>query len=151
MKEVFSTKRPVCIPEEFRRLSGPLFCSGSGTDRGFTLLEVMLALGLLAFGVLGLARLQSYVIHYNLEARRMTEAGALAQRKMEELMALDYAHPALQPRSVGDAVELEGPFRVGWAVEEDAPEPEAKTLEVAVAWTDGSQEKWARLYCIKAR
>jgi prepilin-type N-terminal cleavage/methylation domain-containing protein len=52
---------------------------------GFTLLEVLIAIGILSIGLLGMATLTGSIIGYNRMAREITEATTLAQAKMEEL------------------------------------------------------------------
>lgn len=55
------------------------------TSRGFTLIEVVLALAILALGVSVLSAAGTRGIGRLTDARRMEDAGTLAQRKMAEL------------------------------------------------------------------
>lgn len=151
MKAPLIAKRSVFGPGDSRNNCGPLFFVRTSSEKGFTLVEVLLALCILVFGVLGLAHLQVDSLQYNQTSRRMSEASVLAQRKMEELMGLNYTHAALQSQALNERVELEGTYRVSWGVEEDMPEPATKTIQVEVAWQDGAGEKRTDLYCIKAR
>lgn len=59
-------------------------------NRGFTLLEVLIALAILSVGLLALAQMQIAAINGNLSASKMTIATTLAQDKIEELKGLDY-------------------------------------------------------------
>jgi type IV pilus assembly protein PilV len=59
-------------------------------DGGFTLIEVLFALAILAFGLLAVSSLQVSAIRGNLMARERTEAVTWAQMQMESLMALQY-------------------------------------------------------------
>lgn len=68
-----------------------------GGRGGFTLLEVMFALSLMAFGVLSLAALQLLVMNYAARGRSMTQASAIAQTRMEQLQRLTWADAALAP------------------------------------------------------
>lgn len=57
---------------------------------GFTLLEVVFAMGLLGFGLLGLFALHNVAIGSNRQAGRMSVCMMLAQQKMEYLMGLPW-------------------------------------------------------------
>ena len=57
---------------------------------GFTLIEVMITVGILSIGLLALASMQITAIKDNSFSSNLTEASALAQQKMEELMNLQY-------------------------------------------------------------
>ena len=62
---------------------------------GFTLIEIMIAMVVLAIGILGVAKMQLSAIKGNSYASGLTEASTLAQNKMEELMSLAYDDSAL--------------------------------------------------------
>jgi type II secretory pathway pseudopilin PulG len=57
-------------------------------ERGFSLIEVVVAAGLLAASLMTLAQLFVLGMQSNLDSRRTTEATVLAQQKLEELRAL---------------------------------------------------------------
>ncbi len=56
--------------------------------RGFSLLEVLIAIGILAVGVTALAPLAAIAMHANAGAGTITSAALLAQDKMEQLRSL---------------------------------------------------------------
>ena len=58
-------------------------------------MEVLAAIVVFAFGALALYRLQAYVITCNAFSNRITQATALAQERMETLIALPYNNPLL--------------------------------------------------------
>ena len=60
-------------------------------DRGFTLIEVMIALFILSVGILGIANMQISSIDANAKARKRTELLVAAQKQIEEIMQQDYA------------------------------------------------------------
>lgn len=62
---------------------------------GFTLIEVMIAILILAIGVLAVAKMQISAIKGNSDANGFTEATGFAQNKMEELVNLAYNDPDL--------------------------------------------------------
>jgi len=63
--------------------------------KGFTLIEVLIGLVLLAIGLLAIAGMQITSIKGNFFSANMTQASILAQDRLEALKQLDYSHPAL--------------------------------------------------------
>ena len=58
--------------------------------RGFTLIEVLVALVILAISILGIASLMSTTTKYNASGGRLTEATTLIQDKLEEFRITPY-------------------------------------------------------------
>ena len=64
-------------------------------QRGFTLIEILIAITIFAIGILAVASMQISSINGNADAQRITDASTIAQDQLEELMALDYNDPLL--------------------------------------------------------
>ena len=62
---------------------------------GFTLIELMVSLVVLAFGILGFLSLQGQAVQGRVFAREMSRATFVAQSNMEELLSMDFAHALL--------------------------------------------------------
>jgi prepilin-type N-terminal cleavage/methylation domain-containing protein len=60
------------------------------TDGGFTLVEIMLAIGILSIGLLAIASMQISAVRGNSSARDTSEAATLAELQVETLMSLPY-------------------------------------------------------------
>ncbi|MDY6839216.1 MAG: prepilin-type N-terminal cleavage/methylation domain-containing protein [Thermodesulfobacteriota bacterium] len=60
------------------------------SQKGFTLMEVMLAIVVFSIGVFAVGTMQMRSVAANKYARELTEATALAQRQIEEMMFWDY-------------------------------------------------------------
>lgn len=58
---------------------------------GFTLIEVMIALTVLAIGLLGLAAMQLYAMGAGREGRNTTQAATIAQDQLEQFMSESWA------------------------------------------------------------
>jgi type IV pilus modification protein PilV len=58
---------------------------------GFTLLEVVIALGVLTFGLLGVAAMQLYSLRQGQVGKHTTQASILAQDQVENLMRSSFA------------------------------------------------------------
>jgi type IV pilus assembly protein PilV len=133
------------------------------SDRGFTLIEVMVALTLLAIGLLALAGMQVTAIRTNASASEVTARVALAEGIMEEILSLDGSNPifcsdtselALDELPIwGDGdVEITGAgiFRNFYRVTVDDPVPNVATVEVTVRNTVGrSLQSPVRVTAIK--
>ena len=61
-----------------------------GNQKGFTLIEVMIAMLVLSIGILGVATMQVTAIKGNSFSIGLTEAATFAQNKVEELAVLAY-------------------------------------------------------------
>jgi type IV pilus assembly protein PilV len=79
------------------RRSGAACAARRRRKGGFTLLEVMIALTLMAIGTLSLAALQLIVMDYAARGRNMSQASAIAQTQMEQLQRLRWSDAGLQP------------------------------------------------------
>ena len=66
-----------------------------GKDEGYTLVEVLIALGILGFGLLAVATMQVTAIRTNARARGLSQGVTLAQATVEELINLPYNHDLL--------------------------------------------------------
>lgn len=119
--------------------------SAARRARGFSLIEALVALLVLSFGMLALASFQLTLSRNSDLAKQRTEATRLAQQKMEQLRA--YArvdtHAAL-PHIVNytddvvsgaDAVTSNATFTRTWTVTANASNTE-KAVNVTVDWSD---------------
>ena len=86
------------------RFSVSLFRS----DRGFTLIEVMISMGILSIGLLAVALMQTSVVRNNKTGNTFTQATTLAQAQMEILKNGDISddddllNPAAFPTTTND-------------------------------------------------
>jgi type II secretion system protein I len=117
------------------------FITGKG---GFTILEVMVAISILAVGLMAVFTAQSRSIMGNKDANRQTEAMTLAQDKMEELLALSYE----DVNADGSPVSNPDGYTVSWTVD-DTVFPNTKLITVTVAAED--IRKPLVLTCAKTR
>jgi Tfp pilus assembly protein PilV len=94
---------------------------------GFSLIEAVLASGVLAVGVLALAQLFAVATNAFAAAERMTSAAILAAQKIEELRSLPCCAPA-------EGIDRIGAYTRAWSVQPLAAGPDAAvTIEVEVA------------------
>ena len=112
--------------------------------RGFSLVEVLIAMVVLSIAMMGLATLQTRCIRSNDLANRTTQAANLAQVKLEELLFRDaegehfaagvYADDENPVSTPGD--DQGAIFTRSWEFIDDSPVPAAKTIIITVTWED---------------
>lgn len=128
-------------------------------QKGFNLVEIMVAMSIFAIGFLAMAKMQITALQGNYNARGTTEAVTLLHSKVEELRMLPYGHADLSnngqlgnPANVtlatlpgaadaghGEAAlqNFQGNnYRVVWNVRENWPTADVKTVRVIVAWNE---------------
>jgi type IV pilus assembly protein PilV len=118
--------------------SGVTFTYLRQNQRGFTLIEVLIALGIFAIGFLAVAAMQVSANLGTRNACEASEATALATNQMEELMQLPFddgdLNPATNPHQVS-----RGKYTIEWSVTDSDLNADgsndAKTVQLSVSWT----------------
>lgn len=126
-------------------------------EGGFTLIEVIIAIGILSFGILAVATMQVSAIRGNAVAEWDTEATTWAGDQIETLACLAWDDALLQdadgdgvnglddtgfdndPGTAGDgdqAPVVQGKYTIQWNVADDVLIGGTKTVHVIVTWTD---------------
>jgi len=137
------------------------------SEKGFTLVELLIAMVILGIAFMGLANMQISSINSNTNASRLTKAIILAQDKMEEIKNLNPDHPDLADTNPGnndnlrqsidpnDCDHREGHIEIKgestqsvpdlhygsytriWNVADNTPLPGRKTVVVILTWESG--------------
>ncbi len=86
------------------------------SERGFTLLETMLAIFILGIGLLGTASMQGMSLRADTTANRISEGVNYGQEKMEELLQGSYTDTDID---IGDHTDNSPPtgYTITWSVE----------------------------------
>jgi type IV pilus assembly protein PilV len=100
--------------------------------RGFTLVEVMVAMGILAFGILAIASMQTASLGGTSKANFVTEATSVAMNNIEQLIPLSWNN-ALAASGVSNV----GIYTITTTVTPDTPIPNnTMTITVQVDWEE---------------
>lgn len=110
-------------------------------EHGFTLIEALIALVILSFGLFGLMQLQARVMTGTSASKTQTIAVNLAHQKIEELRVTPYDEIAgnngeseVIPAGEGGTTA----FTRSWSVKEETSPP-YKEVSVTASWTDAEQ------------
>jgi type IV pilus assembly protein PilV len=106
---------------------GKTFESIERAAEGFTLIEVLVAVIILAVALLGMGTLTTSIIANNHYADQVSSATTLAQDKLEELKSEDYS-------ALSTSSDTQSIYTRTWVVVTDSPEPGTKTITVNVSW-----------------
>lgn len=104
-------------------------------EKGFTLIEVVAGLVILAIGLLGIAAMQVTSTKGGYFSNNVTQATILAQDKLEYLKNLSYSDSDLSSGQHNEGVISGTIFSRVYNVLEDAGNS-IKTITVSVQWTD---------------
>jgi general secretion pathway protein I len=119
---------------------GAYFLSNEMKEKGFTLLEVMVALAVLSVALVVLFSQQATSISRGNEARIVTKATLLAQERMAGLLAEGRLSMGTEEGEVKDSIPS---FKWRELVEEGSIEG-MKRLTVVVLWKEGERERDVR-------
>jgi len=117
------------------------------SEKGFTLVEVIMASLLLVVGVTIISSIISGVVTKNFSSQRNTQAVILAQNKIEELLndgysstnlhEGDYENPLNPVNATGDS---SGVFYQYWKINDLDPIPRSKMITSTVKWVPVGSE-----------
>jgi prepilin-type N-terminal cleavage/methylation domain-containing protein len=109
------------------------------TSSGLTLIEVMIAMVILAVGLLSLAAMQLEALRGSRSGHVDTDATAIAQDKLEELRLIAWASSAMNPTgNWSTAITVTSPhqgqvYTVDWRVN-DVVSGWTRSIDVRVRW-----------------
>lgn len=101
--------------------------------KGFTLLELLIALVILSIGLLSLSEMQIIAIRENSFAQKLTEAIVLTQDKLEDLRRMGYTQVVAASTT---PETLSGGFTRTWT--KDTLIPGTVRVTVTCSWNDAT-------------
>jgi prepilin-type N-terminal cleavage/methylation domain-containing protein len=122
----------------------------SRTTGGFTIIEVMIVIVILTFGLLSLAAMQIHAMQGSDRGRHATSAAAIAENKMEQIQQDAWASIAPTGGFVADPTEqnniqldggssLERSYNVSFQIT-DLQATFTRAIDVQVSWTEKNGE-----------
>jgi prepilin-type N-terminal cleavage/methylation domain-containing protein len=114
---------------------------------GYSLIEVLMAISILAVGMLAVASMQASGIRVNATASRITTRATWAQDRIETLMALPYSDPWLEQAGNSGGLDSNNNthevtttdnYTISWVVANNNPVPNAKLITVTVTGYGGT-------------
>jgi type IV pilus modification protein PilV len=104
-------------------------------DRGFSLIEVMIAMTFLAIGLLAVAQMIPMGLSGVTQARVRTNAVQAAQERMDMLRAAEFEDASL---TAGAYSETDGKYTLDWTITDNTPAPKVKRVDLVASWPNFS-------------
>ncbi|MCX5880491.1 MAG: prepilin-type N-terminal cleavage/methylation domain-containing protein [Deltaproteobacteria bacterium] len=106
-------------------------------EKGFTLIETLMAIAIIAIGLLALAALQTTAISGTGKANKHSMAVLLAEDQIENYKNIPYdSIPSSPSTESGTPLSSWGIFTRTTIVQDGSPVPGSKTITVTVSWPD---------------
>ena len=105
---------------------------------GYSLIEVLMAISILAVGMLAIASMQASGIRVNATASHITTRATWAQDRIETLMALPSGDTLLAVAGNPHQVTTSDNYTIRWVVGDDNPVANAKLITVTVTGHGGT-------------
>jgi len=106
-------------------------------QKGFTLIEILIAMSILSIGFLGASSLTVGIIKGNYHAKSTTTAIVLAQDKLEQVVGAGY--PAAVTATEGyNSISGYSAYRRDTTVSVNTPVADMKTINVEVFWKNNA-------------
>jgi len=122
------------------------------SQRGFGLIEVAIALVVLAIGVLGLASLMPAGTRSTARSGDQTRASELTSKVAERLLAVPWSHADLTSGTHNDTTyPWPGGYYVSYVVEDDQPIANCKRITITTRWPSPSSANRTRLVIVNPR
>jgi prepilin-type N-terminal cleavage/methylation domain-containing protein len=120
----------------------------AASRHGFSLIEVMIVIGMLAFGLLALSSMQIHAMKGGSQGRHATRAAAIAESEMEFLQYASWTSGAVDPTTgwttpttdqtevkVDGGVGTEQTYSVSHRITDLAP-TFTRAIDIEVSWTE---------------
>lgn len=103
----------------------------STDNKGFTLIEIMIAIAIIAIAIFGVMSVVVMVLKGNIHSNKVTTSTSLAQAKMEDIKNMDYS-------AISGTYTVYTDSYLEVTVKNDTPGTNMKTITVNVYWNPGT-------------
>lgn len=120
------------------------------TESGFTIIEVVFAMAILAIGLFGLGIMQAHFAEGNTQSRQMIHATDIATNQIEELANADPTDAALDTDVTHNETNTEHPmnYNLTWDVTNNMDQ--TYTIDLTVSWSTAGRDHEVNVSWIKA-
>ncbi len=114
--------------------------------RGFSLVELLIAIFILTIGLLALSGLQVTAIRGNLGSKDLTTAVLLTEKKMEQLKNTAYSSLGTgtfndSNNPLNNVGQAGGIFNRSWVIQNYSGSPYMKWITVTVSWSESGRTR----------
>lgn len=136
--------------------------------QGLSLIEVTVSLGLLGFGLLGVAAMQIHAMSHGNKGRHVSTAAMVARDQLENMQRVPFSQIRLKAWGAAETwmagvgltrgdvdvsvedeagtTHIEQTYGVDWQISQTIPpNPDLRNVELAVTWTEPDQSTPKRL------
>ncbi len=101
-------------------------------EKGFTLIEVLIAMVILTVGILAMMTMQTRAVTANYRASTMTRASSVAAEQMERFQLIDYLDSTLTNGVHPAVADPATNYPITWTVTDNSPVIGTKRIAVTV-------------------
>ncbi len=123
--------------------------------RGFSLVEVMVALTILSVGMLAAASLMSNSLRSDRGAHGITEAVTVAEDLAEQLLSAPLTDTRLSSETASNPhtarATLDDRYRLRWTVTDAFPTPQSVHIRIVVQWRENGRDHYVPLNYVRTK
>lgn len=108
-------------------------------ERGIGLIEIMIAMTILAVGLLAAAQVIPFAMMHTTQSQVRTNAVQVAQSRLDDLRSLDFDAAGLTP---GVYTASSDQYNLVWSIADSVPVPGSKRIVLTASWAtvNGTKE-----------